>query len=97
MVLVYLDASGLPDVVYETFDIATLEDSLIGVIKREGLGVYDGHEFGPTEVVLFMYGPDAERLFAGIELTLRGYPLCRNAKVVIRRGPPGAPERELTL
>ncbi len=61
------------------------------------MGVYDGHEFGPTEVTLFMYGPDAERLFAGVEPTLRGYPLCTNAKVIIRRGAPGAPERELTL
>ena len=52
---------------------------------------------GPTETTLFMYGPDAERLFAGVEATLRAYPLCRGARVVIRRGGPGAATREVRL
>ena len=51
-------------------------------------------EIGPAETTLFMYGPDAERLFAGVEQTLRNYPLCQGARVVIRRGGPGSEERE---
>ena len=43
------------------------------------------------------YGPDAERLFAAIESSLRAYPLCQHARVEIRRGPPGAPAREVRL
>jgi hypothetical protein len=32
---------------------------------------------------------------AGVESVLRSYPLCTNARVIIRRGPPGSPEREI--
>ena len=96
-VLVYLDGSGLPDDVYEQHDVATLEERLVEAIEGQRLGEYDGNEFGPGEVTLFLYGPDAERLFSGIEAVLRGYPLCRNARVVIRQSGPGAPQREVRL
>ncbi len=96
-VLVYLDCTGLPENVYEECDLATLEDRLIKVIERDGLGEFDGNEIGPTEATLFMYGPDAERLFAGVEQTLRAYPLCQGARVVIRRGGPDQEQRELRL
>ena len=96
-VIVYLDGTRLPDKVYEECDTSTIEDRLIAVIERDGLGEFDGNETGPTETALFMYGPDAERLFAGIERTLRDYPLCQGARVVIRRGGPGAEEREVRL
>ena len=92
-VLVHLDGTGLPEEVYEQHDLATLEDRLIEVISQRGLGELDGHEIGPSETVVFLYGPDAERLFSGVEPILRAYPLCRNARVVIRSGGPGAPER----
>jgi hypothetical protein len=96
-VIVYLDGTGLPDKVYEEWDTSSIEDRLIEVIERDGLGEFDGNETGPTETALFMYGPDAERLFAGIERTLRDYPLYQGARVVIRRGRPGSEERELRL
>lgn len=96
-VLVHLDGSGLPDHIYQEYDLATIEDQLIEVIEREGLGEFDGNEVGPGETTLFMYGPDAERLFAGIESTLRGYPLCQAARVEVRRGGPGTPSREFRL
>ena len=94
-VLVYLNGTDLPDEVYNEYDLETLENKLIEVLERDKLGEYDGNEFGPTETILFMYGPDAERLFAGIEETLRAYPLCQRARVEIRQGEPGAPVREL--
>jgi hypothetical protein len=96
-VLVYLDGTGLPDHIYQECDTSTIEDRLIEVIGREKLGEFDGNEVGLKETTLFMYGPDAERLFAGIENTLRGYPLCQGARVVIRRGGPGSPQREIKL
>jgi len=96
-VLVYLDGQELPAEVYEEHDLSTLEDKLAEVIESQALGEFDGNEIGPGEAVLYMYGPNAEALFAGIQETLRAYPLCRSARVVIRQGPPGAPERELRL
>lgn len=96
-VLVHLDGTSLPDDVYEQCDVMTLSEQLGEALEQKGLGEYDGDERGPTETILFMYGPDAERMFSGIEAALRAYPLCQNARVVIRRGGPGAPERELRL
>jgi hypothetical protein len=96
-VLVHLDGQGLSDEVYEQHDLATIEDQLEAVIDAGGLGEYDGNDVGEEGATLYMYGPDAERLFAGIEATLRAYPLCRNARVVVRAGGPGAQEREIVL
>jgi hypothetical protein len=96
-VLVHLDASGLPAETYENYDLSTLEDQLIEAIDRTQSGEYDGHEFGPGETVLYLYGPSAEALFSAIEASLRSYPLSHNARVVIRSGPPGSPEREVLL
>ena len=96
-VLVHLDAVGLPEETYDAYDVGTLEDRLEEAISSAEAGEFDGNEFGPEEVVLFMYGPDAERLFTVVEPVLRDYPLCRGAKVRIRSGGPGSPERELRL
>ena len=96
-VLVHLDGVGLPAHIYREYDLATIEDQLIDVIEREGLGEFDGNEVGPVETTLFMYGPDAERLFAGIEPTLRAYPLCQAARVEVRPGGPGTSSREFRL
>lgn len=96
-VIIHLRGSSLPDEVYEKYDVSTLEDQLQEVIQSKKLGEYDGNEFGPEETVLYMYGPDAERLFAGIEPVLRAYPLCKEGVAIIRSGPPGAPERKVSL
>ena len=96
-VLVYLSGTKLPSEVYEKFDLATLEDQLSAAIAARALGEFDGNEVGPGETKLYMYGPDAEQLFAGIEPILRGYPLCKGAKIVIRKGGPGAGQREIVL
>lgn len=96
-VLVYLDGVGLPNEVYAEYDLATLEDRLEAIVRDAALGEYDGHEFGPTDVTLFFYGTDAERLRAGIEPVLSAYPLCRGARVVVRYGGPGAAQREFRV
>ena len=96
-VLVYLDGQGLTDEIYEKYDVATLEDQLVEIIQEKGLGEFDGTEAGPEETVLYMYGPDAETLYTAIESTLVSYPLCKNARVVIRYGGPGAQQRETRL
>jgi hypothetical protein len=66
---------------------------------RLGIGVFDGNEFAANglEGTLFVYGSDADRLFEGIEMTLRASPLCRNARVELRYGAPGSKVREIRL
>lgn len=96
-VIVYLDGVGLPDETYAEYDLATLEDQLDAVVREGRLGEYDGNEFGPTEVALYFYGSDAERLSAALAPVLTDYPLCRGARVVVRAGGPGAPQREFRM
>jgi len=96
-VFIHLNATDLPGEIYEKYDVATLEDSLNEVLRAKALGVFDGTESGPRETILFLYGPDAEKLFVGIEQTLRDYPLCRGAKVEIRHDGVGASSRIIRL
>lgn len=62
-----------------------LENRLETLIRREGLGELDGNEIGEGEGVLYCYSPDADRLYAGIEATLRTLPF-RPAHAQIRYG-----------
>ena len=96
-VIVRLDARGLGDDVYGSYDLSTLEDRLIEAIARSGSGEYDGNEFREGETILYLYGPSAETLYSAIEDTLRDHPLCQNARVVVRQGAPGAPQREVVI
>jgi hypothetical protein len=96
-IIVYLDAVGLPPSIYSNYDLATLENKLMDVLKKGDLGEFDGDEFGSGEVVLYMYSNDAERMFSAVEATLKDHPLCQGARVVIRKGGPGAVERQIML
>jgi len=56
-------------------------------IDKAAVGEFDGDEFGGGECTLFMYGPDAERLFAAIEEPLRASAHARGGIVIKRCGP----------
>ena len=65
--------------------IFELEDRLATLMESQNLGEHDGNEFGGGEAVIYCYGPDADRLFAGIESDLRALP-ARPAYVYLRFG-----------
>src|SRR5579875_39057 len=89
-VLLYLEG--------EDFDrMVELSDELTEAIESSDTGMFDGNEIGGGETVLFMYGPDAERLFSAIEPVLRRHEAALGSRVVIRWGGPGAPQRELIV
>jgi hypothetical protein len=96
-VLIHLDGVNLPDEVYQECDTSTLEDQLIEAIKSQQAGELDGHETGERETTIFTYGPDADDLYRVMEPVLRAYPLCQNARVVIRKGGQGSPQTEVQL
>ncbi len=85
-VLIELDGVHLPDSVYRDCDVATLENRLEAALEAGEPGELDGHETGPENTTLFLYGPDAEALFRAVEPVLRDYPLCHRARVTIRQG-----------
>ena len=45
-------------------ELSALEDQLTETIKVAHVGEFDGNEIGQGELKLYMYGPDAERLFS---------------------------------
>ena len=94
-VLIYLNGTDLEDSVYQNYDLYGFEEAIVGALGSEG--EWDGNETGPTETTVFLYGPDAEQMFARIEPVIRDYPLCKKARVVIRQGGPGAVQREVQL
>jgi hypothetical protein len=85
-VVITLEGRGLPDEIYRTYDLATLESRIETRLQQEGAGELDGHEHGPETTRIFLYGPDARALFDVIAPVLRDYPLCRGALVELRQG-----------
>lgn len=68
-----------------------VEHNIEGAILRAGVGEYDGDEIAVSlsDGFLYMYGPDADRLFAVIRPVLESAPFMRGALVTLRYGPPG--------
>lgn len=64
--------------------VAELADTLRDAIEEGAVGKYDGEEFGGGRCVLYMYGPDADRLFAVVEPILRAEPLTRGGFAIKR-------------
>lgn len=65
-----------------------LEDRLDQLLASARTGELDGNEFGGGEAVLYLYGPDKDRLWQTIEPAIRDFPL-RPAHALLR---PGGPE-----
>jgi hypothetical protein len=96
-VVIVLDGQGLDDAVDQTYDLSTLEDLLIEQIEPDGIGELDGHETGPTQTTIYLYGPNAEELFSRVQPVLASYPLCQKSRAVVRRGGPGSSQREIAF
>jgi hypothetical protein len=78
-----------------------LEDQLQEAISSARVGEYDGNEVATdgSDGTLYMYGPDADKLFDAIRSTLEACSFMKGAVVKLRYGPPtdGVPEREVRL
>lgn len=79
------------DAVFE--QLTELENQLVKAIDEAAMGEFDGNEIGNSDVVLYMYGADAEKLFLAIESILQRTELMDGAVAMLRFGPPGAPSR----
>ena len=74
-----------------------LADEIDGAIARSGSGEYDGDEFGDGECTLYLYGPDADALWASVEEVVRGDPRTAGGHVVKRYGEPGEGTRAVRI
>ena len=86
-VLVYLnlsdDAFGTEE---ERESIYGLNHRLEEQINAQGVGEFDGHEFGGGHCILFMFGPDADALYSAIEPILRESALSAGGHIIKRYG-----------
>lgn len=78
-----------------------LENELEKAILAAGAGELDGNEVNVdgSDGFLFMYGPNADTLFAVIKPILDKTPCMRGAQANLRFGPPksGAPEKTIVI
>jgi len=74
-----------------------VEEQLEAAIDDAGVGEFDGDEMAVdlSNGSLYMYGPDAEALFAVVRPVLAGTACLSNTRVTLRFGPPedDVPER----
>jgi hypothetical protein len=66
--------------------VTNLTDALDRAIDAHGVGQFDGEELGDGRCVIYMYGPDADQLFAIVEPVLKAEPLVRGGFAIKRYG-----------
>jgi hypothetical protein len=73
-----------------------LEDELSSVVDTSGVGEVDGNEIAVdgSDGYLFLYGPDADKLFNAIKPVLESTDFMKGAKVTLQYGPPDVGGRE---
>ena len=67
-----------------------VEEQLEAAINAAGVGEFDGMEIAVdlSDGSLYMYGPNAEALFAAVPPILAGAECLHNTRVTLRFGPP---------
>jgi hypothetical protein len=66
--------------------LGALQEQMAEAIDNATAGEFDGDEFGAGECVLYMYGPEADRLFSVIEPLLKNCPLASGGYAIKRYG-----------
>ena len=76
-----------------------LESKLEAAIEEAKVGEYDGNEVAVdgSDGTLYMYGPDADKLFIVVKPILESVPFMRGAQVTRRYGPPKDGVREVVV
>jgi len=81
--------------------VFALEDQLEQAIARARAGEFDGNEVATdgSDGTLYMYGPNADKLFEAIRPILERSPIMQGATVRLRYGPPkeGVRETKVTI
>ena len=78
---------------YGSTDLSSLfelEDQLEALLDGGEVGEYDGHELAVdgSDGLLYLYGPDADELYAKIRPILATADCIANAVATLRYGPP---------
>ena len=94
-VLVKFDYIGSTDLTL----LFELETKLQAAIDAAKVGELDGNEVAAdgSDGTLYMYGPDADRLFDIVKPVLERCSFMRGARITLRYGSPGASQQQLVL
>jgi len=84
----YLDGTSLPDEVYQQTDIDALMQRLAVAVDSVG-GELRSAWNGSTETALYHYGPSADAMLDALQGVFDDFPICQNARLVIRQGADG--------
>jgi len=70
-------------------ELFALEEKLEKAIADAGAGEFDGNEVATdgSDGTLYMYGPDANALFAAVRSALEACPFMKGARAKLRFGP----------
>jgi hypothetical protein len=65
-----------------------LEDELVALLEGTNLGELDGNEIAidGSDGRIYLYGPDADALFAAIEPVLKASPITQGGNATLRYG-----------
>ena len=96
-VQVILPLSGEHGSSNQVEDIHELTDKLADAIEEHEAGEFDGDEFGGGICRIYMYGPDADKLFDAIKRPLLASPLSKGGHAIKRYGPPEDGVREVRV
>jgi hypothetical protein len=72
-----------------------LEDLLVNAIEETGIGIVDGHEFGDSEWIIYVYGKDAKNVYQHIEKFLKESSF-KPVRSIIREGSAEDPDAKKT-
>ncbi len=87
-VAVYLDGTSLPEEIYAETDIDALM-ARFGEAADSAGGELRSAWNGPTETALYHYGPSADAMLVALQPVFNEFPICQNARLVIRQGADG--------
>ena len=93
---IYMDGINLPDKVYDTCSCQDLANLIFEPLKSLG-GEIRGSWVGRNETSIYLFGPDAEAMYSLLKPIVATYPLCQNARIVIRLGNPDLHPRTIRL
>ena len=79
--------------------IFEIEDQLAKAVEFGSVGQLDGNEIAVDgrDNLFYLYGPNADSIFAAIEPVLLQWDILSEARVLLRYGPPGLDTRQKTI
>lgn len=96
-VLLHIPLAGRTPVEAELERYQEIQDELEAAIERAGVGEFDGDEWGEGMCTLYMYGPNADQLWAAIAPVLAKNAFPQGSAAVKRWGGPGSKEVRVSV